>query len=115
MKKLTLLLVMLVTITLTSCASYNPVETPTFDGPQINQERVDRRLEVVEDYRAEPAGFWRGVIHGAVSPFALLAIAFGNRDIGVYETYNTGNWYNFGFLLGCGALAGSSTSSSSKK
>jgi hypothetical protein len=44
-------------------------------------------------------GFWYGLWHGLCAPFALIGIAFG-MNIGFYEIVNSGNWYNFGFLLG---------------
>lgn len=56
-----------------------------------------------------PAGFWRGLWHGVCAPFALFGIMFG-MDIGIYEVFNSGNWYNFGFLLGVGAFSYSATS-----
>jgi len=112
MKKVGVLVAVLTLTLLTSCASINPVETSSGSQSEINRVELNERIEYVEDYREEPAGFWKGVWHGFVSPISLLAIAFGNEDIGVYETYNTGNWYNFGFLLGAGALVGSSSSSS---
>ena len=110
MKKVGVLVAVLTLTLFTGCASINPVETPNSYQPEINRTELDERIDYVEDYRPEPAGFWKGVWHGFVSPISLLAIAFGNEDIGVYETYNTGNWYNFGFLLGAGALAGGGSS-----
>ena len=62
-----------------------------------------------------PAGFWRGWWHGCCSPFAFVGIMFG-ADVGIYEPYNNGNWYNFGFLIGSGVLLkGASVSYRSKK
>lgn len=51
-----------------------------------------------------PAGFWRGLWHGICAPWSLIGIMFG-WDIGIYDAYNTGNWYNFGFLTGTGSLS----------
>lgn len=45
------------------------------------------------------AGFWRGLWHGICAPFSFIGIMFG-MDIGIYDSFNTGNWYNFGFLGG---------------
>ena len=50
-----------------------------------------------------PAGFWRGLWHGFCAPFSFIGIMFG-MDIGIYEVYNNGNWYNFGFLWEVGDL-----------
>ena len=52
-----------------------------------------------------PAGFWKGIWHGICTPFSVVGILFG-MDIGFYEVFNTGNWYNFGFILGIGSLGG---------
>jgi hypothetical protein len=47
-------------------------------------------------------GFWHGLLHGAISPFALIVGLF--TDTRVYAFPNSGWWYDFGFLLGIGAL-----------
>ena len=53
-----------------------------------------------EQFTAEsPAGFWYGLLHGAISVITLVIHIF-NDSIGVYETNNTGGLYDFGFLLG---------------
>mgnify|MGYP000220892179 CR=1 FL=1 len=46
-----------------------------------------------------PAGFWYGLWHGVIS-FITLIIHVFNDSVSVYETNNTGGWYDFGFLLG---------------
>jgi hypothetical protein len=46
-----------------------------------------------------PAGFWYGLWHGIISIIALVVHIF-NDHVMVYETHNTGGWYDFGFLLG---------------
>jgi len=50
-----------------------------------------------------PAGFWYGAWHGICAPFSFIGMLFG-MDIGIYEPYNNGGWYNFGFLLSIGCL-----------
>ena len=105
MKKLFVLFVLL--ITLTSCAAYNPIETPK---GTLDTYTVSERVEVVEEHRDEPAGFWKGLWHGIVLPFAFVGKMF-NGDIGLYETYNTGNWYNFGFIFGLSVWVGGSSTS----
>jgi Na+-translocating ferredoxin:NAD+ oxidoreductase RnfA subunit len=45
------------------------------------------------------AGFIAGIGHGFVCVFALLASLFSERYT-IYEVYNTGVGYNFGFLIG---------------
>ena len=45
-----------------------------------------------------PAGFFSGIWHGWIAPFSLI-IGLFSRDIRVYETFNTGWWYDFGFYI----------------
>ena len=45
------------------------------------------------------AGFWQGMWHGFIFPFAFFISLF-NKNVGLYETHNNGAWYNFGFFLG---------------
>ncbi|AGA67826.1 hypothetical protein Desdi_0277 [Desulfitobacterium dichloroeliminans LMG P-21439] len=46
----------------------------------------------------EPAGFLSGVWHGWIAPFSLIAGIFMD-GIRVYEIFNTGWWYDFGFYI----------------
>jgi hypothetical protein len=46
-----------------------------------------------------PAGFWVGLWHGVISVVTLV-IGIFTDTVEVYETSNTGGWYDFGFLLG---------------
>ncbi|MPW24207.1 hypothetical protein GC105_00140 [Alkalibaculum sp. M08DMB] len=54
------------------------------------------------------AGFFSGVWHGWIAPFSLIYSIF-NKNIGIYEVYNNGFWYDFGFYMaiisGFGSLA----------
>lgn len=45
-----------------------------------------------------PAGFFMGVWHGWIAPISLIVGIF-NHDIRVYETINSGWWYDFGFYI----------------
>ena len=45
------------------------------------------------------AGFWLGLWHGIIAPVTFVISLFSDT-IHVYEIHNSGNWYNFGFLLG---------------
>jgi hypothetical protein len=45
------------------------------------------------------AGFWLGLWQGLISPITFLISLF-NDHVSVYEVHNTGNWYDFGFMLG---------------
>ncbi len=46
----------------------------------------------------KPAGFFWGVWHGWVAPVSVI-IGIFNHDIRVYESNNTGWWYDFGFYI----------------
>lgn len=52
-----------------------------------------------------PAGFLYGLWHGVIS-FITLIIHIFNDSVLVYETNNTGGWYDFGFLLGVATFWG---------
>lgn len=56
-----------------------------------------------------PYGFWGGLWHGMIAPFAWIGSLFSD-DIAIYAVNNNGGWYDFGFILGIGALGSSSTS-----
>ena len=56
----------------------------------------------------EPVGFWYGLWHGLILPFAWIGSLFSD-NISIYAIYNNGGWYDFGFILGCGALCSSSS------
>lgn len=44
------------------------------------------------------ANFLSGIWHGWIAPFSLIR-GFFNNDIRIYETYNTGWWYDLGFYI----------------
>ena len=44
------------------------------------------------------ANFLAGIWHGWIAPFTLI-IGLFNKSIRVYETFNTGWWYDFGFYI----------------
>jgi hypothetical protein len=52
--------------------------------------------------RSGVAGFWAGIWHGLICPVAF-AISLFNHHVAMYEVHNSGNGYNFGFILGAGA------------
>lgn len=56
-------------------------------------------------------GFFTGLLHGIVSPFALIYHLF-DEGTRVYAFPNAGGWYDFGFLLGIGTLGGGAGSQS---
>ncbi|MBN1327526.1 MAG: hypothetical protein JW996_06220 [Candidatus Cloacimonetes bacterium] len=47
----------------------------------------------------KPAGFFWGIWHGWIAPISLIVGLF-NPAIKVYESANTGWWYDFGFYMG---------------
>jgi hypothetical protein len=46
-----------------------------------------------------PAGFWQGLWHGMIA-MVTLVIGIFSDTVRVYEPYNTGGWYDCGFLFG---------------
>ncbi len=45
-----------------------------------------------------PAGFFWGIWHGWLAPISLI-IGFFKQHIQIYEKFNTGWWYDFGFYI----------------
>lgn len=45
------------------------------------------------------AGFWLGLWHGFIAPFAFVLSLF-KSNLSIYEVHNNGAWYNFGYLFG---------------
>lgn len=53
-----------------------------------------------------PAGFWWGLVHGALMPGALPTLLTG-RDVAIYAPHNLGVSYKIGYTMGvngCGLL-----------
>ena len=44
------------------------------------------------------AGFFSGIWHGWIAPISLIW-GFFNSSIRVYEQFNSGWWYDFGFYI----------------
>ena len=55
--------------------------------------------DVSNAHVAHSAGFWLGLWQGLISPITFLVSLF-NDAVNVYEVHNSGNWYDFGFMLG---------------
>ena len=53
------------------------------------------------------AGFWAGLWHGLISLFTFIISLFSDT-VRMYEVNNTGEWYDFGFLLGAMIILGGS-------
>ncbi|MCF8243251.1 MAG: hypothetical protein K9J16_17880 [Melioribacteraceae bacterium] len=63
----------------------------------------------------EPAGFFMGIWHGWIAPITLIVGIF-NPDIRIYEIFNTGWWYDFGFYMAIiGGFGGIALSRKKKK
>ena len=62
----------------------------------------------------ELAGFWLGLGHGLICGITFIISLFSDK-VNVYEVYNNGGWYNFGFVLGACILYGGGGSSSSRR
>ena len=56
---------------------------------------------------AETPGFWWGLWHGFIFPWAFIGSLF-SPDIAVYAVPNRGGWYDAGFFLGITVLGGGS-------
>ncbi len=44
------------------------------------------------------AGFFMGIWHGWIAPVSLF-MGFFNSEVRIYEVYNSGWWYDFGFYM----------------
>jgi len=53
----------------------------------------------------ETAGFFLGLWHGFIMPFAFVASLFLD-DVSIYEVHNSGGWYNLGYLIGLAGILG---------
>jgi hypothetical protein len=82
-KTFVLFLVIIFVLLLSSCA------------PGPNQ------LKKTPDAKGEVAGFWLGVWHGLIAPITFIVSLFSDK-VSIYDVHNSGNWYNFGFVLGAG-------------
>lgn len=51
------------------------------------------------------AGFIQGLWHGFIAPITFVISLF-TETVNVYEVHNSGNWYDFGFVIGAGILFG---------
>lgn len=57
----------------------------------------------------KPVGFWYGLWHGIIAPIAFIISLFDEK-VAIYAVYNSGVWYNLGYLLGISmSLGGSGT------
>jgi hypothetical protein len=47
---------------------------------------------------SDPAGFFSGIWHGWIAPLSLI-VGFFSDGVTLYETNNTGWWYDLGFYM----------------
>ena len=66
------------------------------------------------EIKVTPVGFWYGVWHGMILPFSWIGSLFDD-SIAIYAVYNNGGWYDFGFFLGIGGLASSTTATNKRR
>lgn len=57
------------------------------------------------DTAGKTAGFWMGLWHGVISPVTFIISLF-TKNVNLYDVFNNGNWYNFGFMLGISIIFG---------
>ncbi len=81
MKLPALILILVLLVSLTSCAP----------GPN--------NLKGTPGEKNSVAGFWLGLWQGFIAPFVLVISLFV-RDLNIYEVHNNGAWYNFGYIFG---------------
>ena len=60
------------------------------------------------------AGFCLGLWHGVIAPVTFIISLFTD-NVNIYEVHNSGNWYDFGFVLGAGILFGGGGAGSRRK
>ncbi len=53
----------------------------------------------------EAAGFWLGLWHGIITPVTFIISLFKDT-VSIYEVYNNGGWYDFGFIFGVMVISG---------
>lgn len=57
------------------------------------------KMALAEAALKTPVGFWFGLWHGFILPWAWLISLFSDSTA-IYAVYNNGGWYNFGFVIG---------------
>lgn len=62
----------------------------------------------------ERAGFFSGIWHGWIAPISLIVSLFSD-SVRIYEPFNTGWWYDFGFYIAVIAGFGSIALSRNRK
>lgn len=70
-------------------------------------------LRGTQDEKGKVAGFWKGIWHGIITPVTFVVSLF-NKDVNIYESRNSGGWYNFGYVIGLSMVFGGGGRSSRK-
>ena len=94
-KKTIFILILIAAAVLVSCAA----------GPNVLEQSVKEE---------KPAGFLLGIWHGLISLFTFIISLFSDK-VNVYEVYNNGGWYNFGFIIGISIFYGGGSKGASHK
>ena len=68
----------------------------------------------VLDADGNSAGFWSGLWHGIISPVTFIISLFTD-NVNVYEVFNSGNWYDFGFMFGVSIIFGGGARAAKRK
>jgi uncharacterized membrane protein len=68
----------------------------------------------VVDAAGKTYGFWSGLWHGIISPVTFIISLF-TKNVNLYEIHNSGNWYNFGFMLGVSIIFGGGAAGARRK
>ena len=82
------------------------LRTLTVAAVAITLGWVVQRSSALLDRDASPAGFTRGMLHGAIMPMAMPNLLIG-QDVTIYAPNNTGRLYKLGYAAGvngCGLL-----------
>ena len=99
MTKKRLLLVFVAILAMLLLAGCAAGTNPTVDTPDID---------------GESAGFWSGLWHGVISPITFIISLFSD-NVNIYEVYNSGNWYDFGFMFGVSLIFGGGARAAKRK
>jgi len=67
-------------------------------------DRPEMTCQLAEGVHAHAYGFWGGLWHGIIVPFAALAMIFYD-DVAIYAPVTNGAWYHTGFVTGSGGIA----------
>lgn len=74
-------------------------------GPNPNEDQASAD-------EGKPAGFLTGFWQGLILPITFVWSLFSDK-VSIYEAFNNGGWYNFGFLLGASSSIGGGSSAAS--